>query len=888
MPSSNKSARTLGPMAASPFQPTVQAPVQASSPTARKETRLDITTLAPALTCYRDGDSKKASALCWRLIAPTLAKGGKVKSKPDKSEQAYVYFILAQAFFSTRDFASAQSAVSRSIALVKNNAAAHVLLARAHERLDDLNASQSAAQNAIAIDPYLLDGYQALAHTLLEAGYVEKALGVVEDAVTRLPASPLAHAFKGNMLRHMCDNAAALTCFTRALELNAPNTPEILCTMGHIHHDLGRFDEALTCYERASSLQPKRLEAWHGRVNTLVTAGRRDEAMKLYKQATQTVPGYQAKYFDFLHPLFAGELPDRDTLSQAKPIAKNVVMVSAIATFPSLPLGPALIKANIEQKSDFKVTCVDLNPMWFSAIVDSQRNRTAAFHYEDSDQCVAAADLFNTGGDDFFDDAKHNPLAETFARYQSLISDAYNAQCQVIFESNGPTPWYVDQFARHILSTKPALVALSVMFTQQFWFSALLARAIKTFNPNVTLVFGGGFFNEVNLQGFITRSFVDHVVVHEGELAFLELLRALESGDSLAMVTGRASFNAQTGQTEIGQSLEKLNHEDMPFADFSDFDLNAYYTPDPVVPLISSRGCYWRRCTFCDHFASYAGSYKTQSISRCVAEIEHHVKTIGARHFTFVDEMISAKRFQKIGDEILERGLDIRYFALAKPTADFTQEILDHMYATGCRCIYWGLESGSERLLTMMDKGNTVESSSNTLIRAHQANIRNHLFLIVGFPSETREELDQTIAFIYEHADTVDKALTSGYVLKKGTPIHDQLDTFGIKKIYSERSLCNSKTLRYDAAKGLASDVIHPMADYLQSKVFDQISPRGSYFGTPRNHIIIVYGKDDLAPLKCTKAPPTLEEVARQLDAITPSSEFLPTQNMVPIWNEGV
>ena len=207
------------------------------------------------------------------------------------------------------------------------------------------------------------------------------------------------------------------------------------------------------------------------------------------------------------------------------------------------------------------------------------------------------------------------------------------------------------------------------------------------------------------------------------------------------------------------------------------------------------------------------------------------------------------------------------------------------MYKTGCRSIYWGMESGSERLLAMMDKGNTVESSSNTLNRANKAGIRNHLFIIVGFPSETRAELEETVAFLYQHADTVDKVLASGYVLKKGTPIHDQLDRFGIKKIYTERSLCNSKILRYDSAKGLDSTLIHPMADYLQAKVFDLISPRGPYFGTPRNHIIIVYGNDDLAPLENHKEHPSLEEISAALDAITPTSTFLPTLNMAPIWN---
>ncbi|HEY9079579.1 B12-binding domain-containing radical SAM protein [Magnetovibrio sp.] len=873
------------PGAPAPFKPTVQAPV--TQP--RTETRLEISALDQALAYYRNGDSQKASASCWRVIGPSLSQGAKPKKKPGKDEQAYVYFILAQAFFAERDYESAKSAVSRSLALNKNNPGAQVLLARALERLDALDDALTAARKAVALAPRLLDGYEALADTLLEAGYPDDALRVCDDAVAALPMHPLAHAFKGRILRHVCDDVAALACHARALELGPPDPAAILAAMGHIHHDRGDVDEALACYTRALASRPHMLDAWHGRINTLVTAGRRDEAIAQYKHATQTVPGYQSKYFDFLHPLFAEPLAPRETLAENEPAPKQVALVNVIATFPSLPLGPALIKANVEKKSDFKVKCFDLNPMWFSAIVDSQRNKTAAFHYDDSDQCVAAADLFTHGGDGFFDDSVHNPLAETFSRYQSLISDAYNAQCQYIYETNGPAPWYVDQFARHILASNPAVVALSVMFTQQFWFSALLARRIKEINPRVLTVFGGGFFNEVNLQGFITRAYVDHVIVHEGELAFLEFLRAIDAGDGTAkgleMITGLARFDTESGRTLIGQSLEKLNHEDLPFADFSDFDLDGYLTPSPVVPLISSRGCYWRRCTFCDHFASYAGSYKTQSISRCVAEIEHHNKTIGARHFTFVDEMISAKRFQKIGDEILERGLDIRYFALAKPTADFTQDILDHMYKTGCRSIYWGMESGSERLLAMMDKGNTVESSSNTLNRAHKAGIHNHLFIIVGFPSETREELEQTVAFLDEHADVIDKILASGYVLKKGTPIHDQLDRFGIKKIYTERSLCNSKILRYDSAKGLDSTLIHPMADYLQAKVFDLISPRGPYFGTPRNHIIIVYGNDDLAVLENNKNRPSLEEISRELDAITPTSKFLPTQNMTPIWN---
>lgn len=878
MRTTQKSMPTVAP----PFRPTVQAPQSKSG----AQGRLDIAQLAPALRLFRDGDAKKASAQCWRIIAPLLAGDARPKKKPSKDEQAYIYFVLAQAFFAEQDYQSVKTAVSRAIALNKSNVQAVVLLARALERLDDIDGSLEAAHKAIAMAPDVLDGHEALADTLLEAGYTERALSTAKHAATVMAHAPGAHMFLARILRHLCDNEGALAAYTQALRAGVPNPTNVLTNIGHILHDLGKPDDALSHYTQALAANPKMLEAWHGRVNTLMTAGRQDEAKTLYRQACETVPGYQNRYFDFLHPLFDPPLPEREVLTAQDVDSKQVVLVNALATFPSLPLGPALIKSNIEKNSDFRVRCMDLNTAWYTAVMDALRNRTGAFHFEDSERCVEAADLFNSGGDAFFDDASHNPLAETFARYRTLISDAYNDQCQKIFETNGPTPWYIEHFARHILAHKPRVVALSVMFTHQFWSAALLARAVKAIAPNVITVFGGGFFNEVNLQSFITRNFVDHVIVHEGELAFLELLRAIETDDGgYAMVTGLARFNDETGATDIGKSLEKLNHEELPFADFSDFDLDAYYTPEPVVPLISSRGCYWRRCTFCDHFASYAGTYKTQSISRCVAEIEHHVKTIGARHFTFVDEMISAKRFKKIGEEIQERALDIRYFALAKPTPDFTQEILDFMYETGCRCIYWGLEAGSERLLALMDKGNTVESSSNTLRRATKANIRNHLFLIVGFPSETREELNETVKFIYDHADNADKILANGYVLKRGTPIHDQMETFGIKTIYKQRALCNSKILKYEAATGLGAGITHPMAEYLQVEVFDRISPRGTFFGTPRNQIIIVYGKDDLPKMERTKKVPSYDDVMKQLDAITPDSKFLPNQSMVPIWN---
>lgn len=856
-------------------RPTVQAPAPSSG--AQRPTALNEADIAKALGLFQSGDAKKAIMAIWR--AQCAIQPGLNPKKPGPKGQAHSYRFLAQRLFINGDFQNAHLAISRASALDKNNAETHALLGFILPRLNDTGGAAQAARKAISLDTHVLSGHEALVRVLLEMGRHKDALNAAQTGVDSNPGHGVALSLLAQTLRHVGQDDAALKTYEQALRLSPHANPAIFCAMADIHHNAERFDEALTWYEKALSIHPQLTLAWAGRINTLQSQNRFDDARALYKKATDTVPNYQKSHFDFLQPL-------RDTpLGADATDARQVVLVNSIVSFPSPPLGPALIKANVEKNSDFRVTCMDLNTDWFTSIIDSQRDHTAAFHFKDSETLVKAAELFNHGGDAFFDDAQHEPLAETMARYSSLMADPYNEQCEDCYTHNGATPWYISILARRILAKNPAVVGLSVMFTHQFWSAALLARAIKTMRPQVKLTFGGGFFNEMNLGQFVARPYVDFVLLHDGEQTFLDLLNALNSDEpKLEDISGLAYINEQTDELIVNPQFGRVDYSALPYADFSDIDMKSHYTPEPVIPLISSRGCYWRRCTFCDHFASYAGTYKTQSIVRCVDEIEHHVKTSGARHFTFVDEMLSAKRFEKISEEILERGLDVRYYALAKPTADFTQDTLDIMYKSGCRCIYWGQESGSERVLALMDKGNTVESSSNTLKRATKAGIRNHLFMIVGFPSETFDELWESVSFIYEHKDHIDKILASAYVMKKGTPICEVPEQFGIKKIYADSSLCNSKILNYETAVGLPSNVTGPMADYLQLNLFDPIGGRNTYFGTPRNHIIIMYGKDDLAPLK-PSALPSPEEVKATLRAITPSSAFIPEVTMDPIWD---
>ena len=134
--------------------------------------------------------------------------------------------------------------------------------------------------------------------------------------------------------------------------------------------------------------------------------------------------------------------------------------------------------------------------------------------------------------------------------------------------------------------------------------------------------------------------------------------------------------------------LQRTNMDANPYPDFSDHLLDLYFTHRMVIPVLSQKGCYWAKCSFCAE--GTLNVYARASVARVVDEIEHHVRR-GHHHFHFVDEMIAAKRFREISEEILRRQLEVYFYAYLRPGPDYTREALDVMYRAGCRYVVWGL-----------------------------------------------------------------------------------------------------------------------------------------------------------------------------------------------------
>ena len=392
------------------------------------------------------------------------------------------------------------------------------------------------------------------------------------------------------------------------------------------------------------------------------------------------------------------------------------------------------------------------------------------------------------------------------------------------------------------------------MVPEQFYFSLLAAKTIKRINSNVKIVLGG-YVPTLIYKDILSHKCVDFIVVNEGEQTFLDLLGTIHDDkgiDSVANLAFRKNGEIVRTEPSVIEDLDEV-----AFADFSDFDKDSYFSPVEVVPILTSRGCYWRRCTFCVHHKSYFNKYRPASVKHVVDELEYHISN-GSRYFAFVDEMISASRFRRIGEEIIRRNLKITYHALAKPTGDFTKDILGVMYKSGCRYIIWGVESGCQRILDLIDKGTVVEDISDVLANSNLAGIKNHVFLIIGFPTETREELKQTLDFLYEHKVHIHAIHKGVFGLKFGSKVYENPEKFSIIKLYPADS--SIEPVKYDVSEGIKQDESQSYVSFYAKSYFKHFKYFSNYLTVNRNHALYLYSHPEKLIFSENRIPVPLPE----------------------------
>lgn len=324
-----------------------------------------------------------------------------------------------------------------------------------------------------------------------------------------------------------------------------------------------------------------------------------------------------------------------------------------------------------------------------------------------------------------------------------------------------PAPW--KSLEEKIDQTAPRIVGFSFM-TPMATGAVRAARSVKSKNGETFVVVGGPHASAVP-EDVLNSPEIDCVVLGEGEETFLHLAKKILNGkqNELREVKGLA-FRGEEGTINTGRRDLIGDLDSIPFPARHLFDQSAYSarplglvernSPDhnknvPVFNMISSRGCP-NKCFFCDSHSVFLRKFRPRSAENIVAEIKKLVKDYGMKYMDFVDDTITVqkKRMMKLCDLIIGEGLDHLRWSCNVRANTVDLELLEKMYAGGCRRVEMGVESGDPELLKTMHKNITLDQLRQAFRQAKQAKLVTTGFFMIGLPGQDRESVMKTMRFI--------------------------------------------------------------------------------------------------------------------------------------------
>jgi radical SAM superfamily enzyme YgiQ (UPF0313 family) len=334
-----------------------------------------------------------------------------------------------------------------------------------------------------------------------------------------------------------------------------------------------------------------------------------------------------------------------------------------------------------------------------------------------------------------------------------------------------------------VAKEKPDVVGVSIGTQMQLLAGLTFCKMIKETFPHIHVVVGGNVITRLQEdlakhEQFFTDVF-DSAILYEGEHALLWLIEALNGERAIASVPNLIYRDASGIHRNSEVYTEKTTA--LPLPDFDGLPLDRYFVPELIIPYLATRGCYWGRCTFCDHGQGYFDQYRGVPVQQVVEQIKALRDKYQCRHFLFSDESYPPALFKKVSQLLVDQNVGIRWTTLIRFEETLQdQETWDLAAKAGCCTLYYGMESASERVLSLMDKHAKKSVIQRNLQMAAKSGIWNHVMAFYGFPGETLDEALETRQFVLENQPVIHSMELFYFVAYRHTPMVRNPEKFGI------------------------------------------------------------------------------------------------------------
>ncbi|WNG44098.1 PhpK family radical SAM P-methyltransferase [Archangium minus] len=336
-----------------------------------------------------------------------------------------------------------------------------------------------------------------------------------------------------------------------------------------------------------------------------------------------------------------------------------------------------------------------------------------------------------------------------------------------------------------LLAQNPRAVAITTTFYVLNDPVIEMVQFIRRHNPEVRIIVGGPLISNHHrrYEGNELAVVLDdlgadiYVVESQGELTLSRVLERLRAGQDLEDVPNiiypASGGPVRAGRYRLNPPQAENNSLDENFIDWRGV---AEGSLGPTLQTRTARSCAYS-CSFCA-YPMRAGNLTLAGMDSVERELEAMAE-LGTRNVVFIDDTFNVplKRFKELCRLLIERRYGFNWFSYFR-CSNSDDEAVDLAAQSGCRGVFLGIESGSPRILSNMNKAATVDKYVNGMKRLHANGILTFASFILGFPGETAETVDETLAFLQETRPDYYRAQL--WYCEPGTPVDAKRQQYGI------------------------------------------------------------------------------------------------------------
>ncbi len=356
------------------------------------------------------------------------------------------------------------------------------------------------------------------------------------------------------------------------------------------------------------------------------------------------------------------------------------------------------------------------------------------------------------------------------------------------------------------------LIGVAVSSAATLGSARIVAAHLRTVNPDAVFL-AGGAYPSIFPEHTMNEISADYVLVGEAEESILELADSLETGVDTSSIRNlvyreKNGVVAANPRRPVPSSLDKLP---FPARDVVDYD--AYLQNGmSEFGVITSRGCPYN-CLYCKPSTDriFGGGIRFRSPENVIEELTElaRLRRTNSLPVFFKDDTITlhpTEWFEEFRDGLKSSNLKLKWHCATRVDT-VSRNKLKVMAQSGCHCISYGVESGSQRILNFYRKGTTPAQAVSAFRWSREFGIEATAMLMIGCPMEKEDDLEATYALLKKLKP--DDIVVYFSTAIPGRDIHDWAEREGYL-------INDTDTQYFDPARNRALEVMNMRLPYLQ------------------------------------------------------------------------